>query len=108
ACAKWDLIPSSQRGLAYFVKGSILQGLDRNDEAIKVYHKALADPKLDTPGNAWHNLGFSYSLKGEHDEAIKAYHKASSDPKFDMSGNMWLNLGNAYSDKGEYDEAIKA
>ncbi len=105
--AKWNVIPNPQQGLAYFVKGAVLQELDRTEEAIKAYRKAVADPKYDTPGNAWNNLGNVYSGKGEYDEAIKAYRKALADPKYDTPGNALVNLGITYREMGKNKEARK-
>ena len=79
-----------------------------HQEAIEAYRKALDDPKFDTPGDAWYNLGIVHDAKGEHDEAIKAYRSAIGDPKFDPPGHAWNNLGTVLETKGEHGEAIKA
>ena len=106
--SKWNVIPSSQRGLGYFVKGAVLHKVDCVDEAIEAYRKALECSKYNTRGNAWNNLGKAYSDKGEYDEAIKAYGKALADAKFDTPGKAWFSMGIAYRAKGEYDKAIEA
>ncbi|HEG43211.1 MAG TPA: tetratricopeptide repeat protein [Phycisphaerales bacterium] len=106
--SEWDVIPDLHRGLAFFLKGSALQNLNRNDEAINEYRKALADPKFNGSGIAWNNIGTAYTTEDEYDEAVKAYRKALADPKYDTRGMTWNNLGLTHADNGEYDEAIKA
>ncbi len=101
-------VPVPLRGLFYFLHGSTWQSKGEHDKAIESYRAAIRDPKFDSPGRAYHNLGNVLSAKGESDEAIKAYHKAIEDPKFDSPGIAWNNLGNVLAEKGEYNEAIKA
>lgn len=101
-------VPDPWRGLFHFVRGATYFSKGEHDQAIKAYLKALDDPKNDTPGYAWHNLGYTLGDKGEFDEAIKAYRKALEDPKLDVEGNIWNNLGIALNAKGEHDEAIEA
>ena len=72
------------------------------------YRKAIDDPKFDTPGYAWNNIGNALSAKGEHDEAIKAYRKALDDPKYDTPAKAWANLAQTYVDIGKTKEAEKA
>jgi len=105
--SNWDVVPNLQQGLAYFLKGAVLQNLNRTNDAIKAYHKALADPKFDTPSNARHNLGIAYHNKGEYDEAIKAYRNALADPKYDIPSKALFNLGLTYRKMGKKREALK-
>ena len=101
-------IPARWRSLVDFVRGTVLSGKGEHDEAVKAYRNALDDPKFDTPGKAWNNLGNSLSKKGEHDEAITAYRKALDDPKYDTPGKAWTGIGIVLAGKGEHDEAITA
>lgn len=101
-------IPETERGLLWFVEGSALQDQKRYDEAIQAYHKALADPYYDSPGQAWYNLGDALEEKGNSDEAIRAYHKALEDVTDEAPGPVWNNLGIVLERKGEYEEAAKA
>ena len=101
-------VPARWHGLVHFLRGAALHEKGELDEAIKAYRKALDDPKYDTPGVAWNNIGITLATKGEQDEAVKAYRKALDDPKFDTPGIAWYNIGGALAAKGEQDEAIKA
>jgi tetratricopeptide (TPR) repeat protein/ribonuclease BN (tRNA processing enzyme) len=101
-------VPARWHGLYHFVRGSVLHEKGEQDEAIKAFRAALDDPKFDTPGYAWTNLGRVLSAAGEFDEAIKAYHNALVDPNYHPRGIAWSNLGIVLFNKGEHDEAIKA
>ncbi len=68
----------------------------------------LEDPKFDSPGNAWSNLGVTLAAIGEYDKAINAYHKALDDPEYENPGYTWNNLGVSLAAKGENDKAIEA
>jgi tetratricopeptide (TPR) repeat protein len=60
---------------AWYNKGIALDNINRHDEAIEAYNKAI-DIK---PGyyEAWYNKWLSLAIVGRHDEALEAYEKAN-------------------------------
>ncbi len=76
--------------------------VNRKDEAIKEYKKALEiNPRY---AKAYGNLGFLYAGSGKNEEAIKIYNTALEiNPKDAVALN---NLGNAFYDLGKKNEAV--
>ena len=59
---------------AWYNKGNILRELDKHEESIECYDKAIElDPKYD---NAWNNKGIAFHKLGKNEEALKCYDKA--------------------------------
>ncbi|TYQ27619.1 tetratricopeptide repeat protein [Pseudanabaena sp. UWO311] len=83
-------------------RGDILRQLDRYEEAIFSYDKALAiKPDF---YEAWDNLGIALFELGRYEEAIASYDKALAiKPNFYYA---WNNRGDALSELGKYKEAI--
>jgi tetratricopeptide (TPR) repeat protein len=83
-------------------KGSSLDSLGRDEEAIRCYDKALElDPRLVF---AWSNKGVSLKSLGRFEEAICCLDKALElDPRF---AGAWNNKGISLNSLGRYDEAI--
>ena len=71
-CAVWDLEPDN--AAAYYNKGIALRNLEKYDEAIACYDKAI---ELE-PDNAaaYYNKGIALQKHGNLDEAIEAYDEA--------------------------------
>jgi len=90
----------------WFKKGHELsQGIfPKHDEAVAAYRKAIRF-KGDY-GEAWHNLGLSYSNLGQHVESAAAQEKAvqlrPNDPQ------VWFALGSSYEELNQHDQAIRA
>lgn len=84
--------------------------LDRFDEAIVAYRKALdIDPKAH---EVWVNLGVVYRLKGDYDQAIAHYQKALDiNPKYAEAhsslGTLYLLQGDAQAAIDKFETAIK-
>ncbi|HMF43882.1 MAG TPA: tetratricopeptide repeat protein [Polyangia bacterium] len=82
---------------AGLVRGGLLLGLDRPDEAQAVYEKLLGD-KLDARLRflAREGLGYAYERKGKMAEAQATFGKLGTDAG---------NLGDFYKDRARYHEA---
>jgi tetratricopeptide (TPR) repeat protein len=84
-------------------KGAALKALDRHEEALGCYDKALA---LD-PGNvkAWVNKGVSLQALGRSEEALSCYDKALAlDPQ---NAKAWGTMGATLEDIGQHQQAIE-
>ena len=83
-------------------KGISLAALDRYEEAIACYDKALAiDPRN---AKVWSNKGVSLADLGRHMEAMDCYNKALT---LDIRlAGLWANKGNSLVALGHYEEAI--
>ena len=84
-------------------KGAALKALDRHEEALGCYDKALA---LD-PGNAnaWVNKGISLQALGRSEEALSCYDKALAlDPQH---AGAWGSMGATLEDIGQHQQAIE-
>jgi len=88
---------STYNARPHYNLGNAYKNIDRLDEAIAEYKRALAI----TPNypDALYNLGNTYFKKGELDKAIHVYKKALAiSPNFSMAHR---NLGSAYLEKGK-------
>ncbi|MEG3057263.1 MAG: tetratricopeptide repeat protein [Methanoculleus sp.] len=85
------------------MKGNLLDDLDRYDEAIRCYDRALEiDPEY---AIAWNNKGAALANLGRYDEAIQCYdHMLEIGPEY---AGAWNNKGIALKGLGRYDEAIQ-
>ena len=83
-------------------KGLSLAHLDRHEEALGCFDKALEiDPHNEA---AWANKGACLGSLGRHEEAIRCYDKALElDPRDEAN---CTNKGNCLDDLGRFDEAI--
>jgi predicted negative regulator of RcsB-dependent stress response len=83
-------------------KGNALEDLNRYDEAITCYDRAL---KIDpNHADAWNNKGNALEDLNRYDEAITCYDRALKiDPNYTST---WNNKGNALQNLNRYDEAI--
>jgi tetratricopeptide (TPR) repeat protein len=83
-------------------RGTILQDLNRNDEAIREFEMALeADPRH---GYAYNNLGGVYLATGQIEEAIETFRKAiEAVPEY---GTAHYNLGRILAGTGRTEEAL--
>lgn len=88
--------------LAYGGLARSYAGLGRFDEAIHVYHQAIAlEPRLAVNYNALGNLYFEL---GRYDEGVSAYRQAVEiDPDY---GEPHNGLGQVYAQAGRFDAAI--
>jgi tetratricopeptide (TPR) repeat protein len=85
-------------------RGVDLYALDKYDEALKCYDKAIElDPQSSL---AWNNKGSALFSQGKYDEAIQAYDRAIEiAPKY---ASAWNNKGSVLYNIGKYNEAIQA
>ena len=67
-------LDNPQNSNAWIVKGLALDALNKSDEAIKAYEKAIEINPYDSI--AWYGKGSSLDDLNKSDEAIKAYDKA--------------------------------
>jgi Flp pilus assembly protein TadD len=63
-----EFISSHETSIAWSNKGAALDDLNKSDEAIQAYNKAIEiDPNY---SDAWYNSAFSYSLINNKDQSI--------------------------------------
>ena len=88
----------------WFNKGFDLGKLERYEEAIEAYEKAIEiNPKYN---DAWFNKGFDLGKLKRYEEAIEAYEKAIEiNPK---DNDAWYNKGFRLARLKRYEEAIEA
>lgn len=88
---------------AYLKKGRIYRRMEKYEEAIEAYTKAIElDPNV---SEAYNNRGATYYVMGEYEKAIEDYSQAiKNDPDFSQAYN---NRGVVYYERGEYEKAIK-
>ena len=86
------------------ILGAVNAGLERRDQAIDCYTRALRiDPEY---AEAHNNLGIVFKDLGKFAEAIDSYKKALQvNPGYAEAHN---NLGNAFKELGKFDEAISS
>jgi tetratricopeptide (TPR) repeat protein len=85
------------------LRGTILQRLDRSDDALVEFQAAV---KLEPSAKAYLSLGNMYFRLGRHAEAIEAFQQATREDKSLLSA--YYNLGAALYEAKRYDEALKA
>jgi len=90
--------------IAWHVKGWKLYSLEKYDEAIIAYSKAL---ELDnTNPHSWCGKGDAFFVLGRYQEAVDAYENATKlNPNL---AHFWLNKGKALDALGKYEEANEA
>ena len=88
---------------AWVTKGNSLSQLERHEEAIECYDKAI---RIDPENyDAWFNKGNSLVKLERHEEAIECYDKAIRiDPE---DYDTWLNKGNSLAELERHKEAIE-
>jgi tetratricopeptide (TPR) repeat protein len=81
-----------------------VSNLNKSDEAIKAYDKAIEINPNDS--DVWYNKGLALDSLNKSDEAIKAYDKAIEiNPQYSLA---WYNKGRALYKLNKFDEAIKS
>ena len=98
---KWNL----RNAMAHNKKGVALTYLERDDEAVICFDKALdMDPGL---ASVWMHKGNALDFSGHHKEALACYDKALEiDPHY-LSLLASINRGGCFYNMGRYKEAIK-
>ena len=88
---------------AWVAKGNSLSQLERHEEAIECYDKAIRiDPE---DSDAWYNKGNSLAELKRHEEAIECYNVAIRLNPEDYGA--WLNKGNSLAELERHKEAIE-
>jgi len=89
---------------AWYNLGTMYSELERNDQAIESFKKAL---QLDSNFlDGWHGLGVLYSKLEKYGMSIDSFNKALQlNPN---SSAIWYQLGVAKSNMGKQDEALEA
>lgn len=73
--------------------GACLVELDRPDEAIPWFERALDAPRYDARCYPYYNLGRIYEKKGDWLRAIDLYTAAlAENPTYDLARNAWMRL----------------
>lgn len=86
----------------YFNRGKFKRDLEKHDEAILDYKKAVQLDKKNV--EAWTAMGISYMYLFQNDNAIKAFLEAiKANENYAMA---YYDLGLIYAEKKEYDKAI--
>ncbi len=94
-----DLDPAN--GDAWFNLGAALDYLEREEEAVLAYQRAI---ELEPRPLAYNGLGDVYTALGRYDEAIAAYQQAIElNPAYAWPHH---NLGLLYEHRGDYEAAI--
>lgn len=102
-CKKWTA-GDPESAFAWLALGNAYSRLNRQDEAIGAYGKALSvDPDY---VEAAIGLGNAYNMLNRFEESIEAYRRALDiNPEY---AEAWFNLGNAYVKLKRFDESIEA
>ncbi|WNZ44685.1 tetratricopeptide repeat protein [Leptolyngbya boryana CZ1] len=102
-----ELLANSSNAEAWFEKGLVLRDLQRYDEAIEAYDKAIAARSDSEPtSQEWFQKGYALDESGHHEAAILAYDKALEiNP--DDQGSL-NNRGSSLNSLGRYGEALEA
>ncbi len=100
-----DIEPATENArVAWLNIGNILDDMQRYNEAIEAYNRALTISPKDHM--AHYNLGIAYEHAGKPEKAVQAWQEASRLSKDDPSPR--LAIADLYYQKGYYDEAEKA
>jgi tetratricopeptide (TPR) repeat protein len=91
--------------LAWFNKGNALDSLERYQEAIECFDKAIEIDAKDVFAYAWNNKGNALYDSQKYEDAIKCYDKALEVNKNLLEAQ--INKGNALYNLGEYKDSIK-
>lgn len=87
---------------AWSNKGNALASLDRYEEALSCYDRALEmDPRL---VEAWHGKGNSLANLGRYEEALSCFDRALE--IFPTDARAWYNKGVLLGSLGRYSEAL--
>ncbi|MGD2250571.1 MAG: tetratricopeptide repeat protein [Candidatus Methanofastidiosia archaeon] len=89
---------------ALFYKGLVLYNLERYDEALEAFNRAIkANPEY---VDAWYSKGVILEIRKEYEEALEAYNKAIKlDPD---NAVIWDSKGAVLHRLKRYDEALGA
>jgi len=91
---------------AYNLKGDILSGLKRYDEAMDNFKKALKDDFYTTPEFTLYNMAVIHLLKGNNDEAQNNLNTALT--KNSHYAPAWFLAGKINAQKGATAQAVSA
>jgi tetratricopeptide (TPR) repeat protein len=91
---------------AYNLKGDILSGLKRYDEALDNFKKALKDDFYTTPEFTLYNMAVIYMLQGKTEEAQTSLNTALT--KNSHYAPAWLLVGKINAQKGSSAQAVSA
>ncbi|TLZ74060.1 MAG: tetratricopeptide repeat protein, partial [Methanobacteriota archaeon] len=87
---------------AWYNKGYTFHGINRLEEAVAAYEKALALDEGDEV--LWNNLGNALYNLGRYDASIPYFEKALEvNPKYEIA---WNNIGNALNKMGRHAESL--
>jgi len=93
---------------AYNFLGVIYSDMEKWDQAIENFEKALANILYDTPAYAHYNMGWAYYRKGEYGSALKQYELVlAQDPDTVDLPLLEKNLGIVFLAQGRTAEALK-
>ena len=87
----------------YFLKGDTLMGLERYDEAIETFGKALVFPDPPVMARAYNSRGFCYLKLKDFENAVIEFEEAKS---YVADPNIILNLAMAYYLTGRKEESL--
>ncbi|MBU7018873.1 MAG: tetratricopeptide repeat protein, partial [Theionarchaea archaeon] len=89
---------------AWVGKGYALSDLERNDEALEAFEKAI---ELDEKNiNAWINRGYALHILERNDEALEAFEKATELDEKNV--DAWVGKGATLCNLERYEEALEA
>ncbi|VFU16433.1 Tetratricopeptide repeat protein (modular protein) [anaerobic digester metagenome] len=94
------------KGEAYNLKGTILVSMDRPEEAVEAFKKALKDELYLTPEYAHYNLASVYYQQGRYPEAEQSAKKALEENSH--YAPAWNILGQVFLKQGQDKHAIEA
>ena len=87
----------------YIRKGQVLRSMNRHEDAIEAYERALAhDPDS---ARAWSGKGQSCAALGRREEALTCFSRAAA--LAPANAWFWYNQGGALIELGHYTEAIQ-
>src|SRR5438552_4074067 len=99
-----DGLASPQGAAAWTGLGDSWYALERYEEAVEAYDRAIAaDPNSE---EAWNNKGFTFFMLGIHEEALSCYEKALAiNPTYKQT---WYNKGYTFHGINRLEEAVTA